>query len=111
MNYNHLCITEGLNPFVQVFYSNGQKGRGKARGCNLCLNPFVQVFYSNWSGSAGVFTMTRAGLNPFVQVFYSNKKKNFENYMICVDVLIPLFRSFILIPKQKKISSILRVRS
>ena len=38
---------------------------------DIGLNPFVQVFYSN-EGLACVMMQEKYGLNPFVQVFYSN---------------------------------------
>ena len=37
---------EGLNPFVQVFYSNGEESE-EVKKRLVGLNPFVQVFYSN----------------------------------------------------------------
>ena len=41
----------GLNPFVQVFYSNKLKfGELLIMGF-ISLNPFVQVFYSNTTAS------------------------------------------------------------
>ena len=66
-------------------------------GADLGLNPFVQVFYSNKSVALSKVVLKKsAGLNPFVQVFYSNTFFSVtEALESCV--LIPLFRSFILI--------------
>ena len=67
-------------------------------GICVGLNPFVQVFYSNKKNLQGEDKMKIEGLNPFVQVFYSNKgrvdHKITGRFLL---VLIPLFRSFILI--------------
>ena len=41
--------------------------------------------------------MKKVGLNPFVQVFYSNSKAVCIKQLPGNAVLIPLFRSFILI--------------
>ena len=38
----------GLNPFVQVFYSNEVFITDDMDKVTMGLNPFVQVFYSNW---------------------------------------------------------------
>ena len=60
------------------------------------LNPFVQVFYSNIDIRGGKFHSVTNCLNPFVQVFYSNISDYWKSCK-CRIVLIPLFRSFILI--------------
>ena len=89
----------GLNPFVQVFYSNlvqelEEKTAGKKVLIPLfrsfilikikalkeydmakSLNPFVQVFYSNVEYSDVESEGFLICLNPFVQVFYSNLEK------------------------------------
>ena len=86
-----------LNPFVQVFYSN------KAPLATLLvtfiggLNPFVQVFYSNMGFNFNKLTVGDICLNPFVQVFYSNVNAAKTIQAVIQKVLIPLFRSFILI--------------
>ena len=57
-----------LNPFVQVFYSNGIQGDEFMAVDRGCLNPFVQVFYSNEKDSSALLVANIDGLNPFVQV-------------------------------------------
>ena len=90
------ALDDGLNPFVQVFYSNPESlwnnylagllvliplfrsfilirnNRNKEIKKFLGLNPFVQVFYSNCP-ILSQLSLVPLGLNPFVQVFYSNK--------------------------------------
>ena len=85
---------DSLNPFVQVFYSNAL--------FLALMGYFVQVFYSNalFLALMGYDGYTR--LNPFVQVFYSNKNLKNKVPKDGKKVLIPLFRSFILIFKQNK---------
>ena len=63
-------------------------------------NPFVQVFYSN-PCLGGLIVDVEDGLNPFVQVFYSNGESMWEESSALYWVLIPLFRSFILIISKK----------
>ena len=64
----------GLNPFVQVFYSNASPITVKHPKKGFGLNPFVQVFYSNLINLGKTLPDYDASLNPFVQVFYSNRK-------------------------------------
>ena len=47
-----------------------------------------------------IITKDNYGLNPFVQVFYSNTTNRLKEFIRTCKVLIPLFRSFILIRKQ-----------
>ena len=89
-----------LNPFVQVFYSN-LTSRRVILMQTIGLNPFVQVFYSNETGTALEQLPGQIGLNPFVQVFYSNAYLNDTIVVKDPNVLIPLFRSFILIVQNR----------
>ena len=86
--------SKGLNPFVQVFYSNalflalmGYDGYTRLNPfvqVYTRLNPFVQVFYSNVNEPSGT-VFSNMGLNPFVQVFYSNDGYTEEYISFSVD--------------------------
>ena len=85
-----------LIPLFRSFILMDYRQRELFHYCHYGLNPFVQVFYSN-----EVFENLDVGkipysLNPFVQVFYSNKRIWQCRRVKEVLVLIPLFRSFIL---------------
>ena len=76
--------SKGLNPFVQVFYSNALFLALMGYDGYTRLNPFVQVFYSNVNEPSGT-VFSNMGLNPFVQVFYSNDGYTEEYISFSVD--------------------------
>ena len=100
-----------LNPFVQVFYSNGGIRLLNWLTGENCLNPFVQVFYSNEIRQEREIPLIVGVLIPLFRSFILMSGLSIGNSTGFLYVLIPLFRSFILIidPMKKTVDSVCKV--